>query len=182
MTVKSLTLAIASSLTVLLGGCASEQIKEPSAPAMGSASSATAGAPQSAQPPSAGLAPRSLGANPLHDSGNLLAKRSLYYDFDQYDFKSEYRPIVEAHAAFLRSHASATLRIEGNADERGSREYNLALGQRRADSVKRALQLMGIADQRIETTSWGEEKPTPAGHDESAWAQHRRSDITYTQE
>lgn len=180
MTVKSLTLSIASSLTVLLSGCASEQIKETSDPATASGSQGTMRAPQAAS--QTALASRPLGANPLHDPGSILAKRSIYYDFDQYDFKSEYRPIVEAHAAYLRSHAAATLRIEGNADERGSREYNLALGQRRADSVKRALQLMGIADQRIETTSWGEEKPSPIGNDEAAWAQHRRSDIGYTQE
>jgi len=183
MTVKTLTLSIASTLSVLFAGCASEQIRETSTPATGSAPSATAAAPQAAsQAPSTGLASRSPGANPLHDAGDILAKRSVYYDFDQYDFRSEYRPIVEAHAAYLRSHAAATLRIEGNADERGSREYNLALGQRRADSVKRALQLMGIAEQRIETVSWGEEKPSPVGHEEAVWAQHRRSDISYTQE
>jgi peptidoglycan-associated lipoprotein len=177
MTVKTLTLSIASSLAVLLSGCASEQINEASSPQSNSR------APQAAsQSPASALASRSLAANPQPDPGNMLAKRSVYYDFDQYDFKSEYRPIVEAHAAYLRSHAAASLRIEGNADERGSREYNLALGQRRADSVKRALQLMGIAEERIETISWGEEKPSPMGHDESVWAQHRRSDITYTQQ
>lgn len=176
MTVKILALSVASSLAVLLGGCASEQVKDTSMPAMGSPQQVTS------QSPTTVFASRPQAASPLPDSDSLLAKRSIYYDFDQYDFKSEYRPVIEAHAAYLRSNAAATLRIEGNADERGSREYNLALGQRRADSVKRALQLMGIADQRIETISWGEEKPSPMGHDESAWAQHRRSDITYTQQ
>jgi len=183
MTTKTYAASFATSLFVLIGGCASEQVKQPSSSASASASSATTATPRTgSQPGTMAVAPGRVAANPLHDPNSILAKRSVYYDFDQYDIKAEYRPIVEAHAAYLRNHDSAVLRIEGNADERGSREYNLALGQRRADSVKRAIQLLGIPDQRVEAISWGEEKPKTAGHDEAVWAAHRRSDILYSQE
>ncbi len=180
MTIKLSAVSLVSSLVLMLGGCASEQVKDSSAPPSGSnTTTAPHSAPHSA---ATAVAPRAGAGRTLQDPGSLLAKRSIYYDFDQYDIKPEYRPVVEAHAAYLRSRDSAMLRIEGNADERGSREYNLALGQRRADSLKRALLLLGIPDQRIETVSWGEEKPRPEGHDENVWSQHRRSDIVYTQE
>jgi peptidoglycan-associated lipoprotein len=103
----------------------------------------------------------------------------VFYDYDSYTVKAEYQPMLEAHAAFLASHPQAQLEIEGNCDERGSREYNLALGQRRADSVKRALTLLGVPAKQIETVSFGSEKPKAMGHDDDAWAENRRSDLAY---
>jgi peptidoglycan-associated lipoprotein len=90
------------------------------------------------------------------------AKRSVYYEYDRYDIKEEYVPIVEAHSKFLMDHADLKIAVQGNCDDRGSREYNLALGQRRANSVKHAMVLLGVGDKQIETVSFGAEKPWPS--------------------
>jgi len=118
----------------------------------------------------------------LKDPASPLSKRSIYYDFDKFDVKEEYRPLVEAHAKYLREHPQAKVLIQGNTDERGSREYNVALGQRRADGVRRLLVLLGARDSQIEAVSLGEEKPKAEGSNEEAWAQNRRSDILYSGE
>jgi len=123
-----------------------------------------------------------MGANALRDPNSPLSKRSVYFDFDSFTVKDEYRPLVEAHARYLQGQRSARMTIQGNADERGSREYNIALGQKRADSVKRMMQLLGVQDSQVETVSFGKEKPKAVGHDESAWAQNRRDDILYAGE
>ena len=113
------------------------------------------------------------------DPSKAFAMRTIYYEYDSYNVKEEYLSVVQAHGQFLLAHKDVKLRIEGNCDERGSREYNLALGQRRADSVKRALMLMGVPAQQIETVSFGSEKPKSASHDEQAYAENRRSDLVY---
>jgi peptidoglycan-associated lipoprotein len=118
-------------------------------------------------------------ASMLKDPGSPLAKRSVYYDFDMYNIREEFQPSIEAHGKFLVEHKELRVRIEGNCDERGSREYNLALGQRRADSVKRALTLLGVTPKQIDTVSFGSEKPKATGSNEEAWAENRRSDIVY---
>jgi peptidoglycan-associated lipoprotein len=118
-------------------------------------------------------------ASMLKDPGSPLSKRSIYYDFDAYNIKEEFQTLVEAHGKFLLEHKDFKMRIEGNCDERGSREYNLALGQRRADSVKKAMTLLGVPAKQIQTVSYGSEKPKALGHDEEAWAENRRSDIVY---
>jgi peptidoglycan-associated lipoprotein len=115
----------------------------------------------------------------LKDPASPLSKRSIYYDFDAYNIKEEYQSVVEAHGKFLLEHKEFKVRVEGNCDERGSREYNLALGQRRADSVKRAMTLLGVPAKQIETVSFGSEKPKALGHDDEAWAENRRSDLVY---
>jgi peptidoglycan-associated lipoprotein len=104
-------------------------------------------------------------------------KRSVYFEFDRYDVKPEYRPLVETHARWLRANPTARLTIEGNSDERGSREYNVALGQRRAESVTSLMVTMGVKPQQIEAVSFGKEKPRAEGHDEAAWSENRRSDF-----
>ena len=111
-----------------------------------------------------------LSAKPLTDPASMvkdpaspLSKRSVYYDFDMYNIREEFQPMVEAHAKFLVEHKELRVRVEGNCDERGSREYNLALGQRRADSVKRAMTLLGVPAKQIETVSFGAEKPKATG-------------------
>jgi peptidoglycan-associated lipoprotein len=112
----------------------------------------------------------------------VLAQRSIYYDYDQFDVKADYRALVEAHAKYLRENPSAKMLIQGNADERGSREYNLGLGQKRSDGVKKMMTLLGVKENQIESVSLGEEKPQDEGHNESAWAKNRRSDILYSGE
>jgi peptidoglycan-associated lipoprotein len=96
--------------------------------------------------------------------------------------KDEFRGLVQAHAKYMVEKRDAKARVEGNCDERGSREYNLALGQRRAEAVKKVMTVLGVQDGRIETVSFGEEKPADAGHDEAAWAKNRRGDIKYAGE
>jgi peptidoglycan-associated lipoprotein len=116
---------------------------------------------------------------PPMDPSKAFATRTIYYDYDAYNVKEEYLAVMQAHSKFLLAHKDVKLRIEGNCDERGSREYNLALGQRRADSVKRALMLMGVPARQIETVSFGSEKPKATSHDEQAYAENRRSDLVY---
>jgi peptidoglycan-associated lipoprotein len=122
------------------------------------------------------------GGDELRNPNSILSKRSVYFDFDSFVVKDEYRPLVEAHARYLQSHRNARMTVQGNTDERGSREYNIALGQKRADAVKRMMTLLGAQDSQIETTSFGEERPKNPGHDESAWAENRRDDIVYAGE
>ncbi len=121
-------------------------------------------------------------ANPLTDPNNILSKRSVYFDFDSNAVKDEFRGLVQAHARYMVDKRDAKAKIEGNCDERGSREYNLALGQRRAEAVKKVMTVLGVQEGRIETVSFGEEKPKATGHDEAAWSQNRRADIKYVGE
>ena len=140
---------------------------------------ATPAAPAESQPQSGGTQQQNLSGTPLGAGQAAIDKRSIYYDFDSYALKPEFEPVVEANASYLKQHSGASVRIEGNCDERGSTEYNIALGQRRADGVRKMLELAGVPAQRIETVSYGEEKPQAVGHDEQAWAQNRRSDFDY---
>ena len=120
-----------------------------------------------------------VAVDPLGDPSNLLAKRSVYYAFDSNVVQDADKPVVQAHARYLAQNTGRSVRLEGNADERGSNEYNLALGQRRADAVKKMLMLGGVKDSQIEAASYGEEKPRASGHDEALWAQNRRTDLKY---
>ena len=122
------------------------------------------------------------GAAALRDPNSILSKRSIYFDFDSFVVKDEFKPLVEAHARYLQQNANARMTIQGNTDERGSPEYNIALAQKRADAVKRMMTLLGARDNQIETVSFGEERPKNSGHDESAWAENRRDDIVYAGE
>ena len=139
-------------------------------------------APKPTPKPDIGAKPlveKPLGAAALKDPGNILSRRSVYFDFDSNLIKDEYRPLVTAHARYLQQNPGAKMRIEGHADERGSREYNIALGQRRSEAVKQMMQLLGARPDQIESVSFGEEKPKAAGHDEASWAENRRGDIVY---
>ena len=109
----------------------------------------------------------------------LLAKRVIYFDFDSSEIKGEGTDIVGAHAKFLANNPTARVRLEGHTDDRGSREYNIGLGERRAQSVRRALLLQGATEAQISTVSYGAERPAVAGHDEAAWAKNRRVEIVY---
>jgi peptidoglycan-associated lipoprotein len=109
----------------------------------------------------------------------LLAKRVIYFDFDSSEIKGEGTDIVGAHAKYLASHPNARVRLEGHTDDRGSREYNIGLGERRAQSVRRALLLQGATEAQLSTVSYGAERPAVAGHDETAWAKNRRVEVVY---
>ncbi|OGA31804.1 MAG: peptidoglycan-associated lipoprotein [Betaproteobacteria bacterium RIFCSPLOWO2_12_FULL_64_23] len=117
--------------------------------------------------------------NALKDPKNILSKRSIFYDYDKYDVKDEYKPLLQAHAHYLAQNRSAKMLIQGNADERGSREYNIALGQKRAEGVRKMLQLMGAQESQIEAVSLGEEKPRCTENTEACYSQNRRSDMLY---
>ncbi len=115
----------------------------------------------------------------LKNPENPLSKRRLLFDYDSATIRDEYRPVLEAHVKFMKAHKDAKAILQGHADERGSREYNLALGQRRAENVFKAMNLLGVSDSQMEAVSFGEEKPVAEGHDETAWQQNRRAEIVY---
>lgn len=117
--------------------------------------------------------------DPLNDATGMLAKRSVYFDFDSYVVKDEFKPVIEAHSQYLIKNTDRKIVIQGNTDERGGSEYNLALGQKRAEAVRRALNLLGVPDAQIEAVSFGKEKPKATGSNEAAWAENRRADIAY---
>ncbi len=120
--------------------------------------------------------------NPLKDPRNPLSRREIFYEYDSFTVKDEYKPLLEAHANYLKQNRNARIKVEGNTDERGSREYNLALGQKRSESVKRVLTLLGVADAQIDTVSFGEEKPRNATSSETAYSENRRCDLAYAGE
>jgi len=120
-----------------------------------------------------------VNVDPLNDPNSPLAKRSVYFDFDSFVIRDEFRSTVEAHARYLQANRNRKVIVQGNTDERGSREYNLALGQKRAEAVRRALNALGVPDTQIEAVSLGEEKPRGTGNDESSWAENRRADLVY---
>lgn len=174
-------LIIGVSLAVLLSACASKDpVKETKVEDRSQQTTSTA---------STGTTPSTRGTegtqvsgsklDPLKDPNNPLSKRVIYFDYDKDVVKAEYTSLVQAHAAYLGQNGSRKIRLEGHADERGSREYNMALGQRRADAVRKATAVLGVGNDRIETLSFGEDKPKSAGHDEAAWAQNRRVEIRY---
>ncbi len=166
--------------SVLLAACASQQpapVSEPPSQAATQSQSGTAAATVG----SAGSAANVAGAwSVLTDPNNILSKRMVYFDLDKYNVKDEYSALVKAHGAFLNSNRNAQVSLQGHTDERGTAEYNLALGQKRADAVKRALTAgYGVDSRQIETISYGKEMPAAQGSNEEAWAKNRRVEIVY---
>ena len=160
------------------GGAPVEQRGTAATPSGGTSGGASAGAAGGRQ-----VTQVDVGAkDPLNDPAGPLAKRSIYFDFDSFAIRDEYRGTVEAHSKYLVSNKARKVVIQGNTDERGSREYNLALGQKRSDGVKRMLMLLGAKEDQIESVSLGEEKPRAQGSSEDAWSQNRRSDMLYSGE
>ena len=166
-------LLIPALLAALIVGCSSTPIDE------------TAGAPVESRSGS-GVTPVTAGGldsrglpKELTDPKSVLAQRSIYFDLDKYEVKAEYQDLVAAHAKYLVANKGFKVLLQGNTDERGSREYNLSLGQKRSDAVKRSLIVLGAKEEQIESVSLGEEKPKNPGHDEGAWADNRRADILY---
>ena len=169
----------------VLAGCSSTPTKEQEGAAVEDRSpSAEAPAKPAGKPADSGVSSKpldtsSVSANPLKDPNNILSKRSIYFDYDSNIIKDEFKPVVTAHAKYLSQNRAAKATVQGNTDERGSREYNLALGQRRADAVKQMMQLLGAGAAQIETVSFGEEKPRAQGASETAFSENRRADIVY---
>lgn len=120
--------------------------------------------------------------NELNDPNNILSKRNIYFDYNSDAIRVEFRPNISAHAKYLQAHSDAKVMLQGNADERGTREYNLSLGQRRSVSVKKALNVLGVPDSQIETVSYGEENASPSCSDDSCYQQDRRVEIVYPNE
>jgi peptidoglycan-associated lipoprotein len=118
-------------------------------------------------------------SQPWNDPKSPLFKRSVYFDFDSYAVKSEYQATLQAHANYLKANKDRKIKIEGNTDERGTTEYNLALGQRRSEAVRKSLSLLGVSDSQMEAVSFGKEKPKAEGSNEAAWQENRRADIAY---
>ena len=156
---------------LVLGGCAGSEATKPSVEdkSVGTPEGAGTGTPEGTQG-------KSLDAAPKVDP---LSKRRVYFAFDSSAVDDESRAIVEAHAAHLAANRGIKVVLEGHADERGTREYNLALGERRAQAVERMFKVLGVSADRIKTVSYGEEKPIALDHSESAWALNRRVEILY---
>ena len=185
---KTLTVLLMASL-LALGACSGKKVK-PEAGAGGETVSSTAGGAQTsgAGGDSAGLGAGGAGNasggagsadGALGPSGPLGSQRIIYFDFDSSDIRPEFVDVVAAHGRFLAGNASIRVRLEGHTDERGSREYNIGLGERRAQTVKRALMLQGVKEAQIATVSYGEERPAAAGSDEAAYSKNRRVELVY---
>jgi peptidoglycan-associated lipoprotein len=155
----------------LVAGCATQSNPE-SSPAPAPAPTAMSTSPTARSAPATSVAARS-------EARAMPQGRSVYYEFDRSEIKPEGGKVVDANAQYLREHPDLKVKVEGNADERGSREYNLALGQRRAEAVQKRMTILGIPADRIESVSYGKEKPKATGHDETSWSENRRSDIVY---
>ena len=125
------------------------------------------------------VAPVDLNATQGTAQGPVGVARIIYFDFDSYTVKPEFQSVLDAHARFLKSHTATRVTLEGNTDERGGREYNLALGQKRADAVRRSLGLLGVPESQMEAVSFGKEKPAVQGNSEDAYAKNRRGELTY---
>jgi peptidoglycan-associated lipoprotein len=172
---KALALAITS--TFILAACSSPVKLDDKAPVVDR--SAGSGAGTGAVDPRTVNTVRAGSTDPLNDPQGVLAKRSIYFDLDSYTVKDEFKSVIEAHARYLSANKGRKIIIQGNTDERGGREYNLALGQKRAEAVRRSLGLLGVSDMQMEAISFGKEKPKATGSDDAAWAENRRADIAY---
>jgi peptidoglycan-associated lipoprotein len=179
---RILSIALLLAGAALLSGCPKKHnvIEPPVAgsqvPGAGGGAGSTDGASTSA---------RALGGDQAGNQGGLLdangvpVRKIIYFDFDKSEIKPEFADVISAHAHNMTSHPNLKLKLEGNTDERGTREYNIGLGERRAQAVRRALMLQGVAESQLNTVSFGSERPAVEGDDEAAWAQNRRVELVY---
>ena len=171
--------------SAVLAGCSSTPVAQaPTKPV----AAPVATAPMPAPAPATSSAPKPVASSTvttvslpphLDPKSPISMERSVYFDFDVFAVKSEYSGLIERHGKYLQSKPALSIKIEGNADERGGAEYNLALGQKRAQAVLQALKIYGVKDGQMEAVSWGKERPKSKGHDEAAWAENRRADLVY---
>jgi peptidoglycan-associated lipoprotein len=180
---KNVWVVIVTAVTVagvaLLTGCQSHKPKpQPTDASAGSTTdqSSTSGANSSE---AYGSSESMNGGEAAGPTEGQLKNRTIYFDFDSSEIKPEYNDLITAHAKYLAANAGKKVRVEGNTDERGSREYNIGLGERRAQAVRRALMLQGASDNQITTVSYGEERPAVTGHAEESWSRNRRANIVY---
>jgi peptidoglycan-associated lipoprotein len=174
-------IASACTLVALLAACRTTPTPPP-APAATATTQPAAPAPTAAANTGRAAAPAaSASPIPAHlDPRNpIAAERSVFFDYDHFSVKRDYFTLIERHGRYLAANPSLRIKIEGNADDRGSAEYNLALGQKRAHAVLAALRIQGARDAQMEATSWGEERPRNTADDETAWAENRRADVVY---
>ena len=172
----------ATLIPALFAACSSTPVAPPAAPVQAAAPAVAAAPAQPAQSTVTPVTAPTDAMSHLDPNSPLSREHSVYFAFDEAVLPSESKPVIERHGDYLSQHAPLKVVVQGNSDERGSSEYNLALGQRRAEAVKKALELVGAKAAQIEATSFGEEKPQATGHDEAAWRQNRRADIVYLKE
>jgi peptidoglycan-associated lipoprotein len=179
LTLKLRTLGLAASTAVLFAGCASSVKLDEGAPVESRTPGAASTGSDGAGGAQAGSGQSSVATVDLGATGAVPAGlgRVVYFDFDSFTVKDEFRPVVEGHAKALAAARQKRMAVEGHTDERGGREYNLALGQKRAEAVQKSMQLLGVAEGQIEAVSFGEERPAAPGSDEAAWAKNRRAEL-----
>ena len=171
---KRLSLAVA--VVALMAGCSSGVKLDDSADASKNGALSSNGANGNGQ---SGVAGVDLSGSDANGQGPVGVSRIVYFDFDSYSIKADAQSQIEAHARFMKQAANRKVVIEGHTDERGGREYNLALGQKRAEAVRRALAVQGVNDSQMEAVSFGKEKPAATGNSEDAFAQNRRAELSY---
>ena len=171
-----LTLA---SVVLLASACGTKNTQPDDAANAGTAVGADASGAQTSGVATVDAGQGNSGRGALGPDGPLGSQRIIYFDYDSSDIRSEYAEVVAAHGKFLSSNAPVRVRLEGHSDERGTREYNIGLGERRAQTVRRALMLQGVQESQISTVSYGEERPAAIGSDENAYSKNRRVEIVY---
>lgn len=172
--IKSVSITLVAAAA--LAACSSTPLETPKAPVV----SATMVPPAGGGASTAQSTVATVTLDPLDDPKGSLAARSVFFAYDNFAVDAKYQPLVQAHGQYLQKNTQVQIRVEGNTDDRGSREYNLALGDKRAQVVAKQLELMGAQPAQIEAVSYGEERPKAEGHDEAAYAENRRADIRYT--
>ena len=171
-----------AALAAVLAGCGSNVKLDPPIQGSGADATATQGAGAGAAGAGAGqstVTQVQAGPAGADAAGPAGVGRVIYFDFDSSDIRNEYVDVIAAHGRFLAGNATVRVRLEGHTDERGSREYNIGLSERRAQTVRRALALQGVQDSQVTTVSYGEERPAAAGSDENAYSKNRRVEIVY---
>jgi len=173
---RSLTLIPALLVGALLAGCSTTSDKGPGS---GSAGSSSSGSYGSSSTSGTGAA-ASFASLPLDTMSGETGSKTIYFDFDSYQIKAEYQSVVAAHGEYLAAHPTARVSLQGHTDETGSREYNMGLGERRANAVASLFSAAGAADSQLDVVSYGEETPAAECHDENCWSLNRRAVIEYS--
>ncbi len=184
MNIKLLGLAPLALIAILASGCASDGVQDPAGGSTtGGDTATTSGGTGTDNGTGASTSGTTTGGStqmdPLDDPSSLLAKRVIYFEFDSARIAPEFEEVLTAHARLLAANPDLAVVLEGHADERGSREYNLALGERRANAVNQLFTIQGVAARQTDVVSYGEERPAALGHDESSWHLNRRVEIVY---
>lgn len=173
-----LTITATFAVSLLLGACSSTPVSLETKPVAPIVAPVVVAPPVAKTAVAAPIAPAPV-AEYLNPTSPLSQKRSIYFDFDQFSVKNDYVPVLEMHGKYLSTHPEVKIMVQGNTDEKGGSEYNLSLGQKRAEAVAKALKIYGVKEAQLEAVSFGKEKPKASGHDEASHAQNRRVDLAY---